>query len=61
MTKRHYLLHRSIARISMVLQDMSPGDYALRAPVDLRLLIALPVRQTIIRSHVGNRGLGIQF
>ena len=43
MTKRHYLLHRSIARISMVLQDMSPGDYALRPPVDLRLLVALPV------------------
>lgn len=42
-TKLHHLLHRSLARVSIVLGNTSPGDFTLRPPVDLKLLVAMPV------------------
>ena len=51
MAKHSYLLHRTLARISMVLQDTPSADLALRPPIDLKLLVALPHAALLLQQQ----------
>lgn len=55
MAKHLYLLHRTLARISIVVQDKSSADLALRTPIDLKLLVALPHAALLLQQqHTSN-------
>lgn len=51
MAKLPHLLNRTLARISMVLNNTAPSDLALRPPNDLKLLVALPRAALLLQQQ----------
>ena len=54
MNRLHHLLHRTLARINIALQNTSLADFALRPPKDLRLLVALPRAALLLQEQHAN-------
>ena len=51
MEKLPHLLHRTLARISIAIQNTAPADFAMRPPNDLKLLIALPRAALLLQEQ----------